>query len=664
MKTITFKYAVVVGAALSGFTWAQAQDSSVQDPLTQKKDDLTDLNVDQLLNVVVTTASKKKESLFGAASAISVVSADDIKKAGAINIPEALRLVPGVQVAQVSSQSYAVSIRGFNSEFADKLLVLVDGRSIYNSMFGGIWWQDQDINLEDVDRIEVIRGPGGTMWGANAVNGVINIITKKAKDTQGTLIQASSGSSLNYANGALRYGGATKDGYYRVTATGLKRGQTQGQSGADSSNEWDSGRLGVVYDIGGDLSQKITLSGDLYKSDQRIIGIQAASTPPYETTLNNLQASTGGNLLGKIEQTAKDGSSSTLQTFYSRWLRSGPIFGMAETTIDFDFQHSLAQKGAHCTMFGLGARYVNDSGSSAVGYMQPDQETSRVYSGFIQDQVQVSKIAKFTYGTKLEHNDITGWEIQPSARLSVQPNPAHDYWFSLSRAVKTPTFYQRAIDFFDGYWPTQSGNVEVQAHGVPNNRSGTLIAAEAGYRVKLDDKATVDVAAYHNSYDKCDSSVNGTPYLVYTPYPHYVVPTYLESIGRSTTYGFEVEAKYQATENWKLNAGYSFTESRVNADNLGYNSPKHQASLLSSLRLSKAFDFSQAVYFYGSNSTVGAAAYARLDLRLAYHPSDQFEITVGGRNLWNKQHLEIPITVSQASDFVKPEFYVSATWKF
>lgn len=653
---------ILVCILLGGVAALSVADAT-QDPEQEKNGDLTDMTVDQLLNVVVTTASKKSEALFTVAAAMSVITADDIKKSGVVNIPDALRLAPGVNVGQITSQWYSVTIRGFSSRLADKLLVLIDGRSIYNNLYGGVNWEDQALSLEDIDRIEVIRGPGGTMWGANAVNGVINIITKQAKDTQGYLLQTSAGNNLNYANDTLRFGGKTKDGYYRVTAYGMKRGQTQGQTGIDSGNDWSGGRLGFRYDIHGDTNQKITLSGDAYKFDQRQTGMEPTNTAPYQQPISNLQASSGANILAKLEQTAHDGSTTTFQTFYDRFVRNGPILGMSETTLDFDFQHTLASMGKHCVMFGLGYRYIADDGSSDIPYLSQPTQKSNVYSGFLQDQVQLNSITKLTYGAKVEHYDLTGWEFEPNIRLSIQPDENHSYWLSLSRAVKTPTLYLRSLDFWVGTATIGGNTYEERATGTSDYGVGSLIAAEAGYRVKVNEHASLDIAAYHNSYDNSDAYSLSAPTPVQSPFPHYVALYKLDSFGKATTYGLELDAKLQVSNRWKLDVGCSASQWRVAANDRGYNSPGYQADILSSIALTKKLDFSQAVYFYGANSD-GASAYARFDFRFAYHPSDRFELALGARNLWNKQHVEVPWIDIQTADVVKPEIYLSSTWKF
>lgn len=660
---VTFKQACAFLLAVSGS--AYAQDQSPSTPATQggktQEEDLTNLNLDDLANIQVTTASRKAESLFGVASAISVVTAEDIKRAGANNIPEALRLVPGVNVAQLDAQRYAVSVRGFNGQYASRLLVLIDGRSIYNTLFGGVYWEDNNVSMADIERIEVIRGPGGTLWGANAVNGIINVITKNAKDTQGGQLDAEFGSEVSAATGSLRYGTKIGKGYVRLTGSGLKRNQTEAFTGGDGNDDWSGGRLSFRYDSDAEAKQRLSLQGSFFGHDYLQTGAYPQGAAPNIATITERNLSTGGYLQAKLTQDHADGSSTSVSGFFHNENRYLSPHGRARvSTFDFDAQHALPTKGAHNIQFGLGYRMISDDYTSEENFLVDKKSTFDTVTGFIQDDIRFSPTVKLTLGTKLENNSFTGWEVQPSVRLALTPNENKTYWLALSRAVQIPNRIDDNGDLFLQYAPIGGGAFgEVRLFGNPDLAATKVITAEAGHRLKVNDKLTLEGTIFHNSLSDASALVSGTPFM---ENGRLIIPQTFVRDSKLQTYGFELGAKAHLASNWKLDFGYTYLGSD---NNDGLNAPMHQVNALSTINLGSKLNFDQAVYFYGDTMGQNLDSYLRVDLQLRYKQNANTEFAIGARNLGDGTHAQFGAAgIATSANQIKPELFVRATFKF
>ncbi len=659
------KIEIVVAAMLSLGQSAMAQTGTPAPakPASDQKDDLTSLDVMDLAKMQVTSASKKAESLFGVAAAISVVTADDIKRSGATNIPEALRLVPGVQVAQVNATQYAVTIRGFNSVYSSQLLVLIDGRSIYNNFWGGVYWEDQAMSMDEIDRIEVIRGPGGTLWGANAVNGVINIITKQAKDTKGLTVSGDVATKGTSPIGTVRYGGTLGHGDFRVTAYGLRDPQSQSKAGADNKDQRNGDKFSFRYDGGSEETGKLFVEGDVHRFAMHQQGALPAANFPYSTPTDGTDSNLGASLLAKIEKSYKDGSSNSLQASYDHTYHFiDPQLINRDGTLDVEFQHGFQPIGTSNIIAGASYRTTADDYSGPVPTLNPVAQTTRVSSFFVQDQIKLNDTTKFTLGSKVEHNDFSGWEVEPSARIAVQQDDNHTWWASLSRAVSTPN--RATSDFHDPIEflpvPVGGGNYvpgQLTLIGDPNLKSEVLIAAETGYRLEINKQMTAEVAVFQNSYNHFISFVPGSA----IPGNPVVIPYTESDTGSTTVRGGELSAKLQATSKLRFDLGYSYEVS--DAPSGSFAVPKHEIKEIGTYVFNDKLSFDQAIYFAGASSD-GNSSYHRMDVQLRYKATKNCDFTIGGRNLGQGNYTQLGAGLFSSGQLVHPALYSQLTLKF
>ncbi|MBK5186609.1 MAG: TonB-dependent receptor plug domain-containing protein, partial [Gemmatimonadaceae bacterium] len=436
------------------------------------------MSIEQLMEINVTSVSKQPEKLSEVASPIQVITNDEIRRSGATSIPEALRLAPNLQVAQVGAHQWAITARGFNSTTANKLLVLVDGRTVYTPLFSGVFWDIQDVLLEDVDRIEVISGPGGAVWGANAVNGVINIITKSAKDTKGLYAEAGGGSSPN-AFGAARYGGTMgARTSFRAYGQYFDRDNEVYANGDDAADSWRMGQGGLRFDAQTTRRDALMVKGDAYGGNEQV--------PTGGTSTAG-----GGSLTTRWSRTISETSNVSLQLYYDHTQLSNPEptsqFAPSGTlkdrldTYDLDFEHRFALGNRNRAVWGLGYRFTHDvvDNSPSLGFLPLRLDHSLV-SGFVQDEISLLRTLFLTLGTKAEHNDYTGFEIEPTARLRWSFAPTQMVWGAVSRAVRTPSRVERDI--------AEPSQPPMILAGNSNFESEILVAYELGYRINVSSK--------------------------------------------------------------------------------------------------------------------------------------------------------------------------------
>lgn len=645
--------------------------------------ELTETSIEDLMNIQVTSVSKRPQKLSDAAAAVFVITRDDIRRSGATSIPEILRMAPGVQVAKIDSNQWAISIRGFNSRFANKLLVLIDGRSVYTPFFSGTYWDVQDTVIEDIDRIEVIRGPGATLWGANAVNGVINIITKHTQESQGGLLVAGTGVGEERGFGALRYGARVGDDtYYRFYFKGFDRDNGVNAAGDKGADAWNVLRGGFRVDSEKTGRDTLTLQGDIYKGKEGEVFTVPLLEPPYSETMDSTTNVGGGNLLTRWKRKFSSNSDMALQLYYDRTERDTALFGETRDTTDVDFQNRVMLGDSNEIVWGLGYRFSHSGfdNKRAVTFT-PDRRNDEVFSAFIQDDIAVVKDqVHLIVGSKFEHNNFTGVEIQPNTRLIWTPDNSHTLWAAASRAVRTPSIADETIrNEHTVYPPGTFGPSQVLpvlnvVRGSDKLDSEELMAYEVGYRIKPAEHFSVDIAAFYNMYRRLRTLENGTPFLnTSSATLHIENPISLDEKMNGETSGAELSADWSPLESLRFRAAYSLLEVQMHPDpdnnNPAYkaimeeDNPRHQASLRSSISLVKDVEFDMWVRYvdriYGIND------YVTLDSRLAWNPLRNLELSLAGRNLLDNQHPEFrEYIINTTPTEVVRSFYGKITWRF
>jgi iron complex outermembrane receptor protein len=628
------------------------------------------MSLQELMDQEVTSVSKTPEPYGQAPAAIQVITNDEIRRSGASSLPEALRLADNLEVAQDNAHDWNISARGFNADLSNKLLVLIDGRTVYSPLFSGVIWDAQNVMLEDLDRIEVISGPGGTLWGENAVNGVINIITKSAQETQGWYVEGGGGSELRDF-GAIRYGGTLAPNvYYRVYGTYFDRNNEVYPGGTPATDAWSQGQGGFRIDTAGTSDDKFTLESEYYNG-------AAGSTPVTGTDVQS-----GDHVLGRWTHTFSSDSAMSLQLYYDRTNFSEPtaalvikgvmfepagIFSDSLDTYDLDFQHNFNLGDRNKITWGAGYRFTHDQNdNSPTLAFYPAPLNQNLLSTFVQDEIKLQDDLFFTLGTKVEHNDYTGFEVQPSGRLQWNITPKQMIWTAVSRAVRTPSRVDHDLVEPTGLPPSLPQSLLT---GTTAFTSETLIAYELGYRAQLGDNISGSLSTFYNDYTKIRST---------TPSAPFGFPIYFQNNLEGETYGFELSTDYQMLDWWRWHAGYDFlkehihvTPGQVDFTN-GLNEtadPQNQVFLRSSMDLPQNMEFDTGGRFIDSltinNGPTPATVpgYFELDARLAWHPTKNLEISVVGQNLLHDQHAEYgfpgPTQVQ-----IERSVYGKITWHF
>jgi len=611
------------------------------------------MSLSELGNLKVTTVSKEPEEVWRTPAAIYVITQEDIRRSGATSIPEVLRLAPGVEVARIDSDHWSVGIRGFGNELSRSLLVLIDGRSVYTPLFAGVYWEVQNLPLEDVDRIEVIRGPGGTIWGSNAVNGVINIITKKAKDTHGALVSIGGG-NVDQGTGEFRYGGGNGKGFdYRLYGMGFSRG-SELHLDHDPFDKWQTGQAGFRTDWDMQSHGTLTVQGDIYKGDDGERVSVASYSPPFRNTVDSNAAVSGGNLLGHWKRELGVGSDVQIMAYFDRTSRMEPQFGEIRDTLDVDFLHHLTLPYHQDFLWGLGARWSPSDFIQLVPTINftPHQQTDKLYSAFAQDEIPiVENQLSLTLGSKLEHNIYTGFEVEPSARLLWTPTPRQTVWASVTRAVRTPSRVDEDVELTALLLPNPLAFLQVVGNG--HFFSEQLIGYEAGYRGLVTPKFYMDIATFHNDYNYLFSfgfqnatvSVETSP-----PPPHLLLMFPIVNGIQGTTDGFEVAPDWRPERWWELKGSYSYLhmDLRRRPGNLDKgnvladegSSPQHQVVIQSLFNLPKHFEFDQTYRYVSALPALSVPSYGTADLRLGWRPTQHVEFSLSGQNLLQPQHVE------------------------
>jgi iron complex outermembrane receptor protein len=612
----------------------------------------------------VYSAGKKMQKINDVPAAVFVISQEDIHRSGATNVPDVLRMAPGIEVAQINANKWAITSRGFNDQFSFKLLVLIDGRTVYTPIFSGVYWHREDTPLEEVDRIEIIRGAGAAMWGSNAVNGVINIITKKAKATQGTLLSLGGGNQQAFAS--VRQGGKIGDAVdYRIYAKGFKRNNNLLMDHQNAHDDWESYQGGFKSEWAVNKEDTVFTQGDIFHSRTGDIENFPQSSAPFVVTQDSPAQHSGGNIQMSWKHKFSEISETALQLYYkhndSIWNMPTPA-KITERTFDIDFQHRFNLLERHDVMWGVNYRYFHfDSGSTYKLSFNPAQRNLQLFSGFLQDDITLFKdTLKLTMGTRLEHNDFTGFEIQPNIRLLWTPNTQHSIWGAVSRAVRTPSLSDTSNQFrvtIPDFSPTPAW---VVVNGNPNFKSETVLDYEIGYRGQFTPDFSIDATAFYNNYDRIRIVKISPPTDFSKPYIE--LPLLYTNNAKGETMGLEITTQWQAADWLKMQASYSLLKENmvVLNKNPARRSPHQRFFFKAFLNLPFNLEIDPMVRYVDTDVTHAIPHYVAFDLRVAWSPMKNLEFSVVGQNLLDNAHLEytdeafeIPKTQIQRSVFGK-----------
>ena len=649
-------------------------------PALARADDLTQLSLQDLLQVPVTSVSKRKQPLSRTAAAVYVITQEDIRRSVATCLPELLRMAPGLHVARIDANKWAVGARGFGGLYADKLLVLVDGRSVYTQLFSGVYWESLDLPLEDIERIEIIRGPGAAVWGANAVNGVINIITKTARDTRGPLVSAQTGSS-DRAVGTLRYGGALGSKFgYRTYLRGGLRAPYSNLGGQSAQDGWNTLRVGFRADGQSARGDRYMLQAAGYGMEADSRSVRVTRAKPYQSDSLGTTRMSGASGQFRWERPLSETSNLSLESSVSGFSRDEELRGNSNRAASLDMQHDFRSGTRQQVTWGFGfRRSLEDFRSDRTRTLATDR-TLDVLSLFAEDEVELLREKLYlTVGAKMEHHTFTSWGFQPRAQISIPFHPRQLAWMSAARALRTPSRYERDLLGVDvSYLGTMSGlPIFANVTGNPNIQAEVLDALEAGYRLQASPSLSFDAAVFVNRYHRLRLAAPGNPRLEAGPAgAALVVPVFLSDSGRGTEKGGEVAMTWMPAPRWKLNASYSHATPHIaggsaqggRGSDFAY--PRNQASGRSYLDLPKRFSL-DASYYYVSPMTAVLADGTRVplapgfrgDLRLARRFGNGLELMLCADHLFGPARVEyLPEAFSNGSQCGR-SFHIRLLWQ-
>lgn len=619
--------------------------------------DLRELSIEELLNIEVTSVTLKEARQIDSPAAVSVLSNEDIQRSGATSLADALRLVPGLHVAAVNSSQHAISARGFSSVFANKMLVLVDGRAVYSPLFAGVYWDLQQQMLDDLDRVEVIRGPGGAIWGANAMNGVINVVSQTADKTQG-FHSYLGGGNVHQAMGGVRYGGTLgEDLYYRVFSSYTETADYLTATGTPAQDRWQSWHGGFRLDYLPASDIQATWQGDA-----TVLDLYDGTSSAYNV-----------NTLARVKKTFSKTSSLEFQTYYDRTGRDEALRGNSVTdTFDLRLQHQFALGSAHSVLWGTGFRHMHNTLEQNTPALTVRNGTLdlNLFSLFVQDEwAVVPDKVTVVGGAKLEHNDYTGFEVQPSLRAVWKPAETQTFWASASRAVRTPSAVEGKDVFAIPYgapFPGPGGLYTPTVVGNGNPEAEVLWAYELGYRVQPHKKLSIDTAAFYNHYSSL-LGIDGVTRLV-PGVPTGTAEIPFSNLLSAETYGGEMTVTAAPAKGWRLTANYSLVLANFhgppgsNPEQAERNTPTHQASIRSSHDLTDHLSFDVQLRYVDQIDLV--PAYLTADFRLLYRINDSLDLSVVAQNLLQDQHAEQAAQVLTAASEVPRGVYGKLTWRF
>jgi iron complex outermembrane recepter protein len=632
---------------------------------------LSELTPDELMRIEVTSVSKKPETRWRTPAAIAVITRDEIRRSGVTSIVEALRLAPGVQVARIDANKWAVGIRGFADGLTRSVLVLIDGRSVYSPLSAGTFWEVQDVLLEDVERIEVIRGPGGSLWGANAVNGVINVITRSSRETSGFFGTVGAGTHENAQIG-LRYGGASGERLtYRVYGKAFDRGPGFHPPGDGEFDDWSMGQGGFRVDWENGAADTVEVHGDLYVGDA---GHRATVTTIVPAGLETIYADTrlrGRNLAARWRHLGGEGVEWGARTYYDHTFRRETTFREGRETVDLELQRRSTH-GRHDLVVGGGYRMSSGRVDSVPTFQfEPARRTDHLWSGFFRDEVSFheGKVV-LALGSKLEHNGYSGIEVQPTVQALWAPTPAHSLWAVVARAVRTPARLEHDLTLTQ--LANAAGPVFVRLVPDPAFQPEKVVTAEAGYRARVSGALAFYLAAFHNTHRDLYGIEPGTPFVETSPPPvRVVVPLLTGNSVRGSSYGVEFTAQAGPREWWHVGGSYSLLRMQLEAapgraavthEATNLNAPRHTFLLASRFDLGRRVDLDLMARRVSELAGGEVPAYSSLDARVAWRLFRPVELAVVGQNLLNAHHLEF-INSGNVKVEARRGVYGTITWR-
>jgi iron complex outermembrane receptor protein len=635
------------------------------------------LSWEELTELDVSSLSRQTQSVKNSPAAAFVITSEDIRRSGVTSLPEVLRMVPGMNVAKINAWNWAVSARGFNDLYANKLQVMIDGRSIYDPLVSGVYWGQQNPALPDIERIEVLRGPSGSLWGANAVNGTINIITRSAKDTQGGLLYGGGGTE-EQGFGGIRYGGKLSDStFVRGTVNGIYRDASLDLSGNQGTRDYGDTQNGN-FRLDSQLSEhdQFMLEGNVsrYRMRGYFIGI-TSPTPPLWRQDDFGRDGVTGSLQGSWKHLTDSGHHSDLTMSFTQTDWQLAMSKMNRSHFVVDFHHSLPDYDNHHLMWGLNYQLIRDNfdNTLTLGFI-PDQFTQHNIGLFLQDQIDLNDDLILTLGNRIEHFTYTGWETEPNARLMWTPNKQHSLWAAVSRAVVLPNRAQHSIRVFKPVLPNSNTFFEASAN--PNMLTENLLAFELGWRWQVNRNLDIDTALFYNIYDR----MQGTKFVGNRVDPIFgnVLEAAVGNYRQVKSYGLETALSYRVSQDWRLQASYSANQFQVSYDTAAawfrdpqtepHSNPQHTLSLRSLYNLTNEIEldiWGRYVDKITVDTVSKIPAYFTMDVRLGWHPHKDLEISLSGQNLLDNQHPEFSdlLYIPVASQ-IQRAYLAQVSWRF
>ena len=616
-----------------------------------KVPNLTRVSIEDLMNIEITSVSHKEQRAGDVAAAAYVVTQEDIRRSGMSTLPELLRLVPGVQVAQINSNKWAVAMRGFNNLFGEKLLVLIDGRTVYDRLNSGVFWESLDIPLDQIERIEVVRGPGGATWGANAVNGMINIVTKSAADTPGAAATIGLG-TLDGGRAAVRYGGALGSISYRVYSQWASRDQSLIDANTPANDRWQSQTHGLRLDWSAGPDAVMVEGGATFGRLRALWQQPSGPVPAVKPAWDDWSYTTEYSALGRWSHRRSDGASLQVQSSLD-FRHNDDTADPRQTLADIDAQYHAAVRGRHDVILGAGYRLIDENLRGGFSFsITPNQVTETVVNAFAQDEIALGQRVKFTLGSKVERDSYVGWGAQPTARLmwTLVPQKQHA-WAAVSRALHTPSLGDVSGRFNYTSFIGQGGlPVVVGALGNPDLRSEKVVTTEAGYRLEVGSHASLDATAFVGRYDGLKTSEPLAPRMELTPAPaHLFIPLQFQNLLAASASGVEIGAHVMPASWWRLDGSYSTfhltphlsTASHDTASaSFDGNAPRAQWQARSAFSFGRGVELDAMLFHAGALRTLAIDAYTRADARLQLPLTRVLSVSVVGQNLFDPAHAE------------------------